>query len=783
MLNNYIKLVLRNIQKHKGYAFINITGLALGMACTILILLWVQDELSYDRFHEYSSRLFRVIDKEVYTNGETITFSSNAPALASTLQENHPQIIKTARVRKQTGVVLEAGDLQFNEDGMLLSDASLFDLFSYTMLSGNPATALSNPNSIVITESIADKYFGTTDVLGKTMQLDNQTSLMVTGVMQNVPGNSHLQFDFIVPLEIAKTYQLITEGWNRFIYTTYVLLAEGVDYHDVSPQIAQVVKEHQETLNITLSLQPVPDIHLHSGNIWGIGGTGDIKYVTLFTLIAGFILLIACINFMNLSTARASERAREVGIRKVVGAGRKLIIQQFFGESIFLSALSLILALVIVSLCTPAFNTLSGKELTLNLIDNPAMALMLAGITLLTGLVSGIYPAFFLSSFVPVKVLKGTIKSSSKGTLFRRTLVSLQYVITIALIISTLIISKQVKHIQNTKLGYNKEQVISVPLKGDLYQKADMIKDKFQASPFVLNASTTSYLPSNISRSFVTDEWDGRKGNEQFLIHVLSADYDFTKTLDIQMAEGRYFSRAFPSDSSDGCIVNQAAIEAMNMNAPIGKHMMSGKIIGVINDFHYKSLHQEIGPLLIYFSPEDMKHLLIRIKPGSVSSAIEELETIWQSIVPEFPFEYHFLDDTLEALYNTEKQVEQIMNIFTILGLAIASLGLFGLASYTAEQRRKEIGIRKVIGAETHEIIIMLCSEFTRWVLVANIIAWPVAYWGVRQWLQNYAYRVNITIAPFLLAGLSALLIAVLTVSWQATRAATANPIKALKYE
>ncbi len=783
MLKNYLKISLRNLRKHKGYSFINITGLAVGMASTILILLWVQDELSFDRFHQNANRIYRVTDYEKYSNGEEVTFSMNPPALASTLKDEYPEILNTARIRKLSNVVVQYGDKCFSEDAILFADPSFLKIFSFPLINGNEEKALINPQSIVITEKMALKYFGKEHPVGKIIRVDNRLNFLITSVMKDVPKNSHLKFDFVVSFEAIKEFGFPIEGWNSFAYTIYVLLAKKSDYHQVSKKITDLIKTKQEDAIVTLSLQPLLDIHLRSGNMWGIGGTGDIKYVYIFTVIAGFILLLACINFMNLTTARASNRAKEVGLRKVVGADRKDLIKQFFGESILFALLSLIIAIILVVEVLPFYNVLSGKDLGLDIQNNQIIVILLVGVTIITGLVSGSYPALFLSAFKPVSVLKGVLKSGSKNSFIRKILVSFQFSLTIVLIIGTIIINRQLHFIKGQRLGFDKDQVLCLKLPGKLNQKIDLICAELLKNQQVVEISAVSFPPVQIRRSTIVSDWEGRQTDDQFLMYMLSADFDFLNTMGIAMAEGRYFSRKFTADTSNGIVVNEAAVRAMNMENPIGKKLFDLNIIGVVKDFHFASLHSRIGPLVIYYNPNEIQNLLIKVKPDDFSQNIKSIEHAWNRIVPGFPLEYSFLDEQIDKLYKAEQRVGKVINTFSILALFIACLGLFGMASYTAEQRTKEVGIRKVHGATVPGIVMLLSREFTRYVLFANIAAWPIAYFAMNKWLQNFAYRIEMSWWMFALASVLALVIALLTVSWQSIRAGMANPVESLRHE
>jgi len=780
MYKNYFKVALRNLKKNKLYSFINIIGLALGMACCILILLWVQDELSYDRFHENAGRLFRVVDHEVFSNGDFLIFTSNPPALGPILKDDYPEIVNTARYTRLSGRVIKHEDLVFNEDGFACVDPSLFEMFMFPFVSGNAKTVLSDPYSMVITEEMASKYFGAEDPMGKTIRVDNRLDFQVTGVIRNIPSNSHLRFSFVIPFQTVQDFGRRNEGWDSFFCRTYVLLDKNASSADVNGKISEIIKQHYDDIFATIYLQPIQDIHLHSITF---GGTGDIRIVILFSVIAGFVLVTACINFMNLATARSGKRALEIGLRKVVGADRKNIIGQFYGETMLLSFVALIIAGILVRIFLPAFNTLSGKQLSIHFTQNLTIFLILIGTAMVTGLISGSYPALFLSSFQPVKVLSGTLKAGTKSSIFRKILVTVQFVLTITLIIGTIVINRQLSFIRNHKLGYNKEQVVCLRLQGDVYQKIDLLKNEFRKNPSILSATAVSNLPTSAGSSVALNDWEGRNFDDSFLIYLLSVDYDYLNTLQMEMAEGRFFSREFTADTADGIIVNETAVHIMGMESPVGKRVLSARIVGVIKDFHFRSFHKKIDPLVIYSSPREYRYLMIKLKSGEVSNTIDNIEKTWQRLVPEFPFEFQFLDAHFDRIYRSDQRVETVINTFTFLTLSISCLGLFGLAAFTAEQRTKEIGIRKVLGASISRIIVLLAKEFTKWVVIANIVAWPLGYLMMNKLLQGYAYRVNIGWWIFAFSGGLAFLISLLTVSFQAIKAARANPVEALKYE
>ncbi len=544
MISNFLLTSFRNIKNNKGYVSINILGLSVGMASFILILLWVQDELSYDKFHSNINELYKVVDHEQYSNGEEFRFAVNPPALAQALLDKYPEVKEVTRYSPGRDKVIEYADKRFSEQGLSFADPSFFNLFSFPFIKGDREKALSDPYSIVITQKMSEKYFGSNDPIGKILRVDNKVDFQVTGVLKNIPSNSHIKLDFIAPFTAIEQFGLPIDGWNSYYCGTYVMLKKNSGYKELSKKITHLVKEYDETAIVNLSLQPVKDIHLYSSDFVE-SGNGDIQYIYIFALIAAFILLTACINFMNLSTARSGKRAREVGLRKAIGAGRREIIFQFYNESIFMSIIALVFAVVMALILLPSFNSISGKDLDFNLFNNASIVLILIGTTLITGLISGSYPAFFLSAFQPVKVLSGNISSGKRGNLFRKVLVSFQFILTISLIIGTVIINNQLHFIRNQKLGYDKEQILCIPLKGDLNEKTDLLKNEIIKNGDVIDASAVSYPPSRVRASFIVDQWEGKNPDEQFLSHLLYSDYELENTLNFKMEGGRYYSKEF----------------------------------------------------------------------------------------------------------------------------------------------------------------------------------------------------------------------------------------------
>jgi len=785
MLKNYFKTGMRTLLRHKGYSTLNIIGLAVGLAVCILIFLWVQDELGYDRFHTNADRIYRVIEHEELSSGEILSYSQQGPALAPILKADYPEILESVRFRVLGDRLVKFGDHKFYEKGFAFADPAILTMFTFPLKKGDPASALTDPSSIVISENMARKYFENEDPMGKVLRVDNHTNFIVSGVLENIPSNSHLKFDFLTKFESIKNFGQPITGWDSFYLDTYVLLTETADHREVDQKIRNVISEHSEGSAFTIDLQPLTRIRLFSNAILTPQVDGDIKYVVIFSLIAVFILLNACINFMNLTTARSGQRAREIGMRKVVGARRKELVNQFFGESLLMAFISLIFAVGLVLVLLPLFNKLSGKDLPLMVLGRPHVILGLLGITLTAGLISGIYPAFLLSSFQPVAVLKNAIRSGLRGKAFRRTLVIFQFVLTTVLIIGTVVVYRQLNYLRRQNLGYEKDQVMIFRLSGNLREKTDLLKTSFENIPGVLNTAAASTVPGRRRATLTLETWEGRDSDDRFELGILDVDLGFLSTFELEMAEGRFFSRDFATDEKNAVIVNEAAIRASGMKDPIGKWILgpSLKIIGVIKDFNMRTLHHKIAPLVIGMRKSNLNHLFVKISAENIPRTIASLRSSWNSLVPEYPFDFKFLDEQLEEFYRADQRIGKIINAFAGLALFVACLGLFGLASFVAERRTKEIGIRKVLGASNPIIFHLLARDFIKWILVANLIAAPIAAYAMMKYLNLYAYHTKLGPMVFLIPGLLTLLVSFLAISWQAIRAATADPVKSLKYE
>jgi putative ABC transport system permease protein len=792
MFKNYLRTAIRNLRKNRGYSFLNVCGLAIGMACCILILLWVKDELSYDKFHEKADRIFRMTS-EWNQRGVIAHYPLVFSGIAPLLQNDYPEVMSYVRFDQRLNTLISSGDKKFYEERLFYTDASLFEVFTFPLVKGDPETALIEPYSIVMSEKMAEKYFGSENPVGQTLTVDNEHDYKITGIMKKIPRNSHVQFDFLASmttLEAQDPRYGKLWAWNCY---TYLLLPPGYSYLDLEKKFPDFIRRHrgeEAAEAYTFSLQPLTSIHLHSNLGSEIEPNGDIRYVYIFSIIAFFILLIACINFMNLSTARSANRAKEVGVRKVLGADRIRLIRQFLGESLFLSLMALPIAVALVMLFLPAFNTLTGKDLIIDYFGNSVFYLGLIGILLFVGLISGSYPAFFLSTFRPAEVLRGKLKAGSGSVLFRKVLVVVQFSISIVLIAGTVIITNQLDFISKKKLGFDKEHVVVMPVsRAGIGQEFEAFKKELLQNPGIESVCGSTSLPSLLpTRSIFIPE--GFEEEERLTLRNVLVDHDFIRTFGMEIVEGRDFSRDFATDRQEAFIVNEAAVKEFGWDSAVGKRLIDlegpkGYVIGVVKDFHFRSKHQRIEPLILSLVPSSryVYFVSVKIKSWNLSDTLSFLKSKWQAFSPNWPFEYFFLDDNLDRMYKSEDRLRQVFLTFTFLAIFIACLGLSGLTAFTAEQRTKEIGIRKILGASVPGVVLLLSKEFMKWVLIANAIAWPVTYFAMGRWLENFAYRISLGWAAFIVSAALALGIALITVGFQAAKAALANPADALRYE
>ncbi|MBZ5857079.1 ABC transporter permease [Flavihumibacter profundi] len=790
MLKNYLKTAFRNIIRHKAYSFINISGLAIGMACSILIFLWVENELSYDRFHANAGQVYRIT-----CNAGDFKAAVNPAGMPAGLKAEMPVIKNFVRLSHISTNLFEADNRKFEEKRVFYADSTFLQIFSFPLISGNAKTALDRPDGVLITEDMATKYFGKENALGKTIRKDNGDNITVTGVLANIPPDSHLQFDFILPMSsIAKTnFDLKTNVWDNFNFYSYVQLDKNfvpatASLKSLEKQINEIYKKHVNVaeLKVDFQLQPLTSIHLHSNLQVDLTGHGNAQYVKIFFIVAIFILAVASINFMNLATARSARRSKEVGLRKVVGAGRKQLITQFLGESLLIALLALLLAFGIVLVFLPLFNTISEKSLSSHFLDGKFM-LQLLGIAVATGLVSGCYPALFLSGFNPVKVLKGNMKSMGGNLLFRNGLVITQFIVSIVLLAGTVVVYKQLQFIKSRNLGFEKENLLYMEMTGEMWNKQQALRTELQGNPLTADFAIVSELPTNLTSGTVSILWEGKDPNAQTVFPSMDVSEDFIDVFQMKILSGRSFSKEFKADSTN-FIINEKAMQVMGMNIknaagkPLTFQNEKGIIIGVVKDFNFKPIQQAIEPLILRLNKYG-GNVVIKTKPGNTEATIKALEKISRQLNPAYPFKYNFLDKDLANLYKGEQKLGKLFNIFAILAIFISCLGLYGLSAYMAEQRTREIGVRKVLGASIFNIVYLLSTGFTRLILIATAIAIPVSWFAINSWLKGFAYRIDISWIIFAVASITALLIAWLTVSYESVRAAIANPIKSLRAE
>ncbi len=793
MFKNYLKITIRNIKKHKGYSFINISGLAVGMACCILIFLWVKDELSFDRFHENADSIYRVTEHQYNSSGDYFPVAVTPWPLAEALKNDYPEIIESARLRILSGPLISYKDKKIYERDFVAADPSFLEIFSFLLKKGDLSTALTEPNTILITEKAAARYFGKEDPIGKILTFHNTYDFKVTGVLEDVPHNSHIQFDFLVPFESTLRKFGWTDSWWTNNYTTYIRLAKNASIRNISDKIYEYLKKINEQTRIKLVLQPLTDIHLRSDYAIDLYGHTENTaiYVYAFSVIALFVLLIACINFMNLSTARSEKRSKEVGLRKVVGASRLNIISQFYGESLFLTFISFVSAIVLVYLFLPVFNNVSGKLLAFDSMKEPVILIGLLGLMLITGMVSGSYPALVQSSFKPVDSIKGIGRRASSRfgkSLFRRTLVVTQFTLSITLIVGTLIVHKQIHYMLDKELGYEKDSMVYFIKRANVRTQYDAFKSELLQDPNITGVTSSSDVPTYTVHSTGAFSWEGKDPETNFLIHQFSVDFDYIKIFNMNIIAGRDFSKEFPVDASTkSFIVNETAVHAMGLKDPIGAKFTlyenSGQIIGVVEDFHFKSLQKEIEPLVLRIEPQSDSYIFVKFRSGRATEVIASIERVYNSFNPDFPLEFTFLAEAVERLYDAERKTRTIFDYFTFLAIFISCLGLFGLAAYMAQQKTKEIGIRKVLGATLTHIVTNLSKEFILLICVANAIAWPLAYLAMNKWLHNFAYRIQMAPLLFIYAGLVSTLLGLLTVSYHTIKSALANPVNSIRYE
>lgn len=784
-MNSHIfKLAFRNFRRHKSSFFINLIGLSTGLACTLLIVLWVNDELQIDKFHVQDDRLFNVMEHQQYAES-VMTTHSTPGMLAETLKDEVPEIALAATITWRNTYTLTVGETNMQAAGYH-AGSDFFNMFSFELIQGQADDVLRDLNAIVLSESTAKNLFGsTTDAVGKSLEINHEEVYQVSGVFADLPTNSSYQFDLLLNFEKFKSADGNDwlRSWGSNGPSTKVVLTEGADPEAVEAKIADFVKARNENSNVTLFLQPFSENYLYgryeSGKLIG----GRIDYVRLFSIIAAFILIIACINFMNLSTARASLRAREVGVKKAVGAGKGSLIRQYLTESTMIAFAAFLIAVLIVVVVLPQFNLITDKEISFNL--SPGLALGFVGIMLLTGLLAGSYPALYLSSFKPVMVLKGEIKSSLGELWARRGLVVFQFTLSVILIVAVSVVYQQIQYVQSKNLGYDKDNLIYFGMNGRVEEQTETFLAEAAKLPGVAGISTIGHDLIGRQNNTSGLDWPGKDPDTRILFENVRVNYDLLETIDVALKEGRTFSREFGSDTSK-IIFNEAAVKIMNMENPIGQKIrlwdrFDREIIGVVKDFHFQSLHEQVNPLFFVLDTENTWMVMARLEAGRTQEAVAALENFYEGFNPGFAFDFEFSDEQYALQYAAEQRVASLSKYFAGFAILISCLGLFGLAAFTADRKKKEIGIRKVLGATVTNIVTLLTRDFTRLVLVAILIGLPVAYYITAQWLSRFAFRIDLTVWYFLLAGLLVLLISWLTVGSQAFRSAHIDPKECLR--
>jgi len=788
MLRNYFKIAIRSLFKNSVYSFINITGLSIGIASSVLILLWVADEYSYDRFHKNYSSIYKIYQSQQWAQGIGTGPAMPYP-LKEVIKDKSSQIKNVVMTNWGEGNMLEAGDKRLNKMGLSASE-DFFKIFSFDMVKGDPATALSDPSSIVITESTAKSFFEDQDPINQTIKIDHGQELKVTGVIKDVPRQSFFRFDYVLPFAYYEATQswvrYSKDNWNNNSFQMYVLLQPGASAAEVTNSIESILKDNNpKAPTAKLFLHPMSKWRLYSNFENGVNTGGMIEYVQLFTAIAIFVLVIACINFMNLATARSESRAREVGIRKSVGSRRKELIFQFLGESVMVTFLSSVLAIVVVELVLPSYNLLVNKNISIDY-SNPWLWSIAIGWVFAIGIFAGSYPAFYLSSFQPVKVLKGKINVGKGATTPRQVLVTLQFGFSIFLIIGTIVIYQQIMHVKSRDMGYDRENLMQIWTNGELETNFQTIREELVRTGVVKSVCKSN---SPITSIFSNNEvkWEGMPTEQRVSFATIATEYDYTETMGIKMLEGRDFSRDFKSDSM-AVIVNQAAIELMDIEDPVGQKLFYNdqelEIIGVMPNVVMASPYQPVEPMTLIFDPDWSSTITLRLnKSQDLSESINTIESVFKKFNPTYPFEFRFADADFEQKFATINLISRLATIFAALAIIITCLGLLGLAAFTAEQRTKEVGIRKVMGASVSSLVFLISKDFSRLVIVGFLFSGPIAWWFLSNFLERYEYRTTVMWWVLPLAGAGALILALIIVSTQALRAATANPSQSLRSE
>ncbi|HKK42561.1 MAG TPA: ABC transporter permease [Bacteroidales bacterium] len=789
MIKNFFKIAFRNIYRHKAFTFINVTGLAIGLAASLLILLWVQDELSFEKFNTNGSDIYRVEEDQFYSGRRyhvTVTPHPSGPEWMQKI----PEISEQTRYFRLPRILFRYNDKVFFESSLVAADSGILRMFTFPVISGDPVTALSSPNSIVLTEKLARKYFGSENPIGKAVTLENNIQLLVSAVVKDPPRNSMFRFEALIPYSFLKKMGMIDDNWGNNSIFTFVMVQKGADIETVNKKLTDVVIDHNPETTTKYSLFPLLDIHLH-GQFGFYETRGPVIAIAIFSLIAIFIILIACINFINLSTAKASTRGKEIGIKKVAGADRASMILQFLLESLLLVAFAMIIAIILVSLSLNIFNTVSGKSFVLADLLHSRFIISFLIVGLIAGLVSGLYPALYLSSFRPAAVLKGENVTGKGHGRFRKILVVVQFTLSILIAISAIFMYKELKFLQNKDLGFNKEQLICIPMPDPMKSKYQSLKTELLNEPLIPNVTASTWNPVNIGSNSGGADWDGKDPEKHVLIGNCGIDYDYLETMGISLVSGRDFSKDYATDmardTTGNFLVNEEVAKLMDVADPVGMNFrfmgLRGKIVGVMKDFNFKGADQPIEPLAFALTDLSWLRVILIKLSGNIPEALKSVDKVWKEVIPEYPLEYTFVDQDYDNLFRSQMRLIGLLKYFTILTVIIACLGLYGLSSYSAERRTNEVGIRKVMGAGSLDVMFTLSVEFLTLVVVSLIIAIPLGWIIVEKLLKQFASRIDLNIAVFAVIALGAIFIALFTVSFQAYRASGTNPAEALKVE
>ncbi|HYC84915.1 MAG TPA: ABC transporter permease, partial [Chryseosolibacter sp.] len=747
MIRNYLLIAFRNILRNKLFSFVNIIGLAFGISSALLIFLWVNDELLVNQFHPNVGRIYSVMENQKYTDGKLYTFSSTPGPMAPFIKEKYPEIERASRYTWEVSNLFAYDDKAFFEPGRY-ADADFLHMFSFSFKAGNRESALVEKSSIVISESMAKKYFGDQDPLGKMLTMNKTTPFTVTGVFYDIGKNSSMRFEYLLPFEFFFDQNKSWLGeWDNNNIRTFIMFSEGVNAEHFASKLKHEVKAHDPETNVELFIHPFKDAYLYGNFENGIQSGGRIDYVRIFFIVAIFVLVIACINFANLATAQATKRAKEVGLRKVIGAVPRQLFKQFMGESFLTVCISAVISLLIVLLLIPVFNEITGKQMGLNLLDT-RIVIMFASIILFTAFVAGSYPAIFVADFKPVQVLKGQLRAGSKAAVFRKVLVVFQFFLSIVLIISTAVVYRQMQFMQNRDIGFDRDNVFYLWMEGDVNKNFNTFRNRLASLPGIESVTASGQLPIEIGNSTSGLEWEGKDPNERILFSNLNVDFNFIQSMKMEMVEGRPFDPSLVTDSGN-YIVNQKAAEKFGFkNGTAGQDLTmwenKGKIVGVVKDFNFGSLHNPIEPLVLHIEPKWFSCLLVRAKSGETESALRSAETLWKEYATGYPFRYSFLNHDWERFYQSEGQRGKVFNTLAILSIFISCLGLFGLSAFSAERRTKELGIRKVLGASVPGLVQLMNREFATLVIISALIGCPVGYYFMSKWLETYAYHIEI---------------------------------------